>query len=64
VLCFWRTNNNDSILFVANLKNLPNQFNLPISGIYKDYFSWKIISITNETTFNFEPWEYKVLIKQ
>jgi glycosidase len=64
VLAFWRTNKNDSILFIANLKNLSNKFNLPISGIYKDYFSGKIISITTETTFQFKAWEYKVLIKQ
>lgn len=64
LLAFWRANNNDSILFVANLKNLTNKFNLPISGVFKDYFSGKIISITPESIFDFKPWEYKVLIKQ
>ncbi len=64
ILAFWRTDKNDSIFFVANLVKHPNKPNLPISGIFKDYFSGKILSVTEETAFDFKPWEYKVLIKQ
>lgn len=64
VLAFRRTDKSDSVFFIANLAKLSNKFNLPISGIYKDYFSGKILSVTPETTFDFKPWEYKVLIKQ
>ena len=58
------TRNNDKLLFIANLSKEAQTFTLKNSGNYTDYMNETALQIGENQELTFNPWEYKILIKE
>ena len=58
------TRNNDKLLFIANLSKEAQTFTLENSGKYTDYMNETALDISENQELIFNPWEYKILIKE
>lgn len=63
VLAFSRTKENEEVLFIANLSEEPVNFSIDYSGNYKDYMTTAELKLSKELNLSFQPWEYKILLK-
>ena len=66
IFAFVREMNNDRIFVITNLSPKKQSIRLKDDNFnnssYKDYFNGESISITNNITFDLQPWEYKIFI--
>lgn len=63
ILAFKRLKNNSELIFMANMSDEPKSFSAEINGDFKDAMTDKDISLNSEDLHNFEPWEYRILLK-
>ncbi len=63
ILAFKRSKNNSELIFMANMSDEPKSFSAEINGDFKDAMTDKDISLNSEDLHNFEPWEYRILLK-
>jgi alpha-amylase len=64
ILAFTREKEDKEILFIANLNEKNSEFIFPISGYYQDYFTRESFTLSETENLIFEPWQYKILIKE
>ncbi|QSS97284.1 alpha-amylase family glycosyl hydrolase [Psychroflexus sp. ALD_RP9] len=63
ILAFKRFKHNSELIFIANMSDEPKSFSVEINGEYKNAMTDKIISLNSEDLQDFEPWEYRILLK-
>lgn len=64
ILAFERSKNGESILFVANMTDNTLRFTVNVQGEYSNYMNGNAVQLTAEEELNFQPWEYKILLKK
>lgn len=64
ILAFERAKAGEEILYVANMTEQPMQFTLDYQGEFLDYMKSEPYEITEGEELNFEPWEYKILVRK
>lgn len=64
VLAFKRGKHGEEVIFVANMTKAPVKFTMDVTGNYEDYFGSETIPIIGANEMDFQPWEYKILIKR
>ena len=64
VLAFIRSKENEGLVFLANLSAEPVKFSLDVAGEYQDYLNSEGLTLAEDQELEFEPWEYKVLLKK
>ncbi len=66
ILSFTRAKNKDKIFAIFNFSEKKIEFDLDsktIGGAYKNYFTGKIETFSNNEKFNLEPWKFKIFVK-
>lgn len=64
ILAFERAKAGEEILYVANMTEQPMQFTLDYQGEFLDYMKSEPYEITEGEELNFQPWEYKILVRK
>ncbi len=64
IIAFKRSKQDDQLFYIANFSSNPQSFSLPLSGQFEDVLAEETIEFKTEQIHNFEPWEYKILIKK
>ena len=64
IIAFKREKENDEVVFMANLTAKKVDFSVDLNGNYKSYRDESQKSFTGKTQLSFQPWEYKIWIKE
>ena len=64
VLAFNRSKDHKEVLFIGNLTKAAQSFTVPVSGVYLDYMKGTKVTLSQDQKYTYQPWEYKILIKQ
>jgi glycosidase len=64
IIAFQRTKGDSQLVYLANFSSEPQSFEISLSGQFKDVLVEQAFDIKTEQILNFEPWEYKILIKK
>lgn len=64
LLAFEREKEGKKIVFIGNLSSEVLPAMTMVEGTYLDYMTGKTVTYKKETRLDFNPWEYKILVKQ
>lgn len=63
ILAFERAKSGEEILYIANMTEQPVSFTLDYQGEFTDYMSASDFNLSPEEQLSFDPWEYKILVR-
>jgi 1,4-alpha-glucan branching enzyme len=64
ILAFERSNENNKVIYLANMTNALQLAKANIEGNYLDYMSGKKITFVKDQKLNLKPWQYYILVKE
>lgn len=64
ILAFIRAKGENKVIYVANLSDKPVSFSMGIEGNFNDYMKHSNLTINKGEQFNFDSWEYKILVSE
>lgn len=64
VLAFERNKENDKVIFAANFSDKTSTITMKYTGIFQDYMSGTTIELKEGVEYEFEPWEYIILVEE
>lgn len=62
IIAFERSKNKESLIYIANFTDDHQEFQVSTSGNFEDYMTSEKNELKIDQIYNFEPWEYKILI--
>ena len=64
ILAFERANDGNRVIYIANLSNRPVKFTVDVHGDLIPYVGKENFQMEENKKYNFEPWEYVILVNQ
>lgn len=62
VLAFERSNEGSTVVYIANLTDLPVTFTVEYEGTFRDYMNEGKLALEKDKEYTFEPWQYLILV--
>jgi len=63
IIAFERVKGEDKVVYIANFSDEKQEFTLDYDGQFKSLIDGKTIELNAQTSYEFEPWQYWVLIQ-
>lgn len=63
IMAFERAKSDDKVVYIANFSDEKQEFTLDYDGQFRSLIDGKTIELNAETSYEFEPWQYWVLIQ-
>lgn len=64
ILAFERSNENNKVIYLANMTNALQLVKADIEGNYLDYMSGKKMTFVKDQKISLKPWQYYILVKE
>ena len=64
VLAFERSKDGNKVVYIANLSDKPVEFTVDVQGNFEPYLGKQDFTVEQNKKYNFQPWEYVVLVDQ
>ncbi|RRO26163.1 alpha-amylase family glycosyl hydrolase [Flavobacteriaceae bacterium 14752] len=63
IIAFKRAKNDDKVVYIANFSDEKQEFTLDYEGNFQSLIDGETVELTAETSYEFEPWQYWVLVQ-